>query len=148
MAIYEENIVKNVLQSLDYLEEFGYALGKGSFVNSMRSLCHLLQKDFKAQKLPILIGVSKEEKIKPFGSLLEHELFHHILIENNICFHEINEKFDYLDEELANFLLFIYSGRKKGEMTIDWESILIPLNKQERFVKIKEIYKGFLVKTN
>lgn len=147
-AVYRENTIKNVLQSLDYLEELGYAPGEGDFVHSMRSLCYLLQKDLKTQKLPILIGVSKEEEIGPFGSLLAHESFHHILIGNKICFHEINEKLDYLDEELANFLLFIYSGRKKGEMTIDWENILIPLNKQERFIKIKEIHKNFLVETN
>ena len=79
----------------------------------MESLHKDISKKLKANKGVILIGVSSVEKLEPFDKLLAHELFHLVLISNDIWFQGIKEEYDYLDEGLAILLERRYSKRKK-----------------------------------
>ncbi len=138
-AISDKDIISKVTQSLDWLKRLGYPTDKGSFFFEMESLHKDISKKLKANKGVILIGVSSVEKLEPFDKLLAHELFHLVLISNDIWFQGIKEEYDYLDEGLAILLERRYSKRKKDIAAWFWEENLM-LDKDTRIKKIKKLY--------
>lgn len=148
-AIFDKNDIDKVMLSLNKLSKLGYPTNKGSFCSEMKSLFDEIIKKLKKKKGVILIWVSSTEKLEHFDKLLAHEIFHLILISNDIWFQWIKKEYDDLDEGLAILLERRYSKRQKDIVAWFWEENLM-LDKDDRIKKIKKLYndlkKGIIVK--
>ena len=130
---------------LSYLEN-----SNSDFVPILKNLCSNLITKLENRKSIILIGVSRDEEIMPFDRLLAHEIFHLVLFDNKIVFEKINKKYSYLDEGLAIFLSYVWSGNVKKILEIKnnfdrkaaifWYKKLLLVQSGKEIDKIKEIY--------
>ena len=145
-AIYDKKVIKKVLLSLSYLED-----SNSEFVPLIKNLCNKIMNKIKCGKSVIVIGISRNEKVSSFDRLLVHEIFHLVLFNNGIIFENIDRKYAKLDEGLAIFLSYIWSGNAKKileikndfdrKATIFWykKLFLVPSGREAK--KIKEIEK-------
>lgn len=140
-AIYDKRVSDKVMVGLNYFIKHYGTTAEKDFVMPMKQLCKHVNEALKKDKGVILLGVPPGKEPKPSKRLLAHELFHLVLIKNGFWFQGIKSKYDYLDEELASLLACEFTENEELKMTNLWFKLLSPLKIEERFNKIKEIYK-------